>query len=265
MRRSRSAFTLVELLVVIAVIGILVALLLPAVQAAREAARRLQCVNHLKQIGLGLHNYHSTFNVLPMSTTGAESYGSQGGSGFYSWLALLLPFVEQSPLYDSIDFRQPMMDTYDQVWSSDYQVLTISASHPNAGAAATTVPLFLCPSDTFNMTPVLGTANPAPGNYAANIGWPRQCTGIDGHSSPLTRLNGATWRDQPQAARCLAGWASRVRQLHGWFVQHGRRFRAVDQQCGFLRGHGRDTGGAAFVLRRWWGHPIASPLGEVLR
>ena len=163
MRRDRLAFTLVELLVVIAVIGILVALLLPAVQAAREAARRTQCVNNLKQIGLGLHNYHTTFNVFPPTTTGAEAHGGQCGSGFYSWLALLLPFVEQSTLHDAIDFRRPMMDTCSQMSSSDYQALTISAAHPNARAAATIVPLFLCPSDFYRMTPVMGTANPARG------------------------------------------------------------------------------------------------------
>lgn len=191
MRHARLAFTLVELLVVIAVIGILVALLLPAVQAAREAARRAQCVNNLKQIGLGLHNYHATYNAFPLTTTGAEAYGSQCGSGFYSWLAMLLPFVEQSTLHDAIDFRQPMMDSCNQMSSSDYQSLSISGVHLNARAAATVVPLYLCPSDFYRMTPVMGTANPAPGNYAANIGWPRQCTGLNGQAAPLSKINGA--------------------------------------------------------------------------
>ncbi|WP_425617947.1 DUF1559 domain-containing protein [Anatilimnocola sp. NA78] len=83
------AFTLVELLVVIAIIGVLVALLLPAVQAAREAARRTQCINHLKQIGLAMHNYNDTFGYFPNSRRDAS----------YTWMVTILPYVEQAPLY----------------------------------------------------------------------------------------------------------------------------------------------------------------------
>ena len=87
----RSAFTLIELLVVIAIIAVLIALLLPAVQSAREAARRAQCVNNLKQIGLGLHNYHSTHNVFPISDTAAWcGYGYVSDWGAWSAQSLLL-------------------------------------------------------------------------------------------------------------------------------------------------------------------------------
>ena len=126
--RERRAFTLVELLVVIAIIGILIALLLPAVQAAREAARRSQCSNHLKQLGLALHNYHSTYNVFP-----------RGGGGVwrnrpseYSGLLSMLPFMEQEALSD-IWTRSPY------VWSWDV------AEHNT-----TQVPTLLCPSDRPN-------------------------------------------------------------------------------------------------------------------
>lgn len=107
-RRSRG-FTLVELLVVIAIIGILVALLLPAVQAAREAARRMQCSNKLKQLGIALHNYHDTYKAFP-STPGGNGVLSANGGSVQNWmrwggLASLLPYVEQQALYDSIDFR----------------------------------------------------------------------------------------------------------------------------------------------------------------
>lgn len=93
-----SGFTLVELLVVIAIIGILIALLLPAVQAAREAARRMQCSNNMKQVGLALHLYHDVNTVFP--------YGKRpAGRPNWSWSALILPLMEQQSLYDEIDFR----------------------------------------------------------------------------------------------------------------------------------------------------------------
>jgi len=105
--RVRRAFTLIELLVVISIIGVLVALLLPAVQAAREAARRMQCSNHLKQIGLGLQNYHDTFNSLPfgararfVQTSGTAPGGQSWGP---SWYVGILPFCEQKPLADLIE------------------------------------------------------------------------------------------------------------------------------------------------------------------
>lgn len=97
-RRPHPGFTLVELLVVIAIIGVLVALLLPAVQQAREAARRSQCLNNLKQIGLAVHNFHDTYEELP---AGRIQYQYLG------WSALILPFMEQDNLYDNIDLKQP--------------------------------------------------------------------------------------------------------------------------------------------------------------
>lgn len=89
--QRRSAFTLVELLVVIAIIGVLVALLLPAVQAAREAARRSQCTNNLRQLGLALHNHHDTFNVLPFARSGGRPQS-------ISWAPLIMPYIEQNNL-----------------------------------------------------------------------------------------------------------------------------------------------------------------------
>lgn len=98
--RSRQAFTLIELLVVIAIIAILIALLLPAVQQAREAARRTQCKNNLKQLGLALHNYHDTYNLFPLGVT----YSRNGGTvvtqqGHWAWSASLLPQIDQAPLF----------------------------------------------------------------------------------------------------------------------------------------------------------------------
>ncbi len=144
-RKSRYAFTLVELLVVIAIIGILVGLLLPAVQAAREAARRMQCTNNLKQLGLAWHNYHDAHKRFPFGSGGTTP---PSGSPGYSAVSLLLPYIEQTPLYNSIDFRLPL------------------TSATNAPARLQVVPAFLCPSDKPNPQPQSGGAI----NYMGNKG-----------------------------------------------------------------------------------------------
>ncbi|MDR2115126.1 MAG: DUF1559 domain-containing protein, partial [Planctomycetaceae bacterium] len=104
--RLFHGFTLVELLVVIAIIGVLIALLLPAVQAAREAARRMQCSNHLKQIGIGIHNFHDTQNGLPPSAIGVDTV---------SFWGLIYPFMEQTPLYEFLMARG-IQNALDENW-----------------------------------------------------------------------------------------------------------------------------------------------------
>ena len=110
--KSRPAFTLVELLVVIAIIAILIALLLPAVQAARESARRVQCSNHFKQVGLALHNYHTAIGSFPPGMIGwdsrwSSSCGPKGSGSYYigfGWSSFILPYLEQQNLYDNLTF-----------------------------------------------------------------------------------------------------------------------------------------------------------------
>ncbi len=101
--KNPCGFTLVELLVVIAIIGILIALLLPAVQAAREAARRLQCANNLKQLGLGLHNYHSAYNRFPPGAQNIAGQNSWATGYGLNWRYSILPYIEQAPMYERID------------------------------------------------------------------------------------------------------------------------------------------------------------------
>ena len=114
MSGNRRGFTLVELLVVIAIIGVLVALLLPAVQQAREAARRMQCANNLKQYGIAIHTYHDTWNKLPNNP---NIYAQNGNWGLPSpsWQGIVLPQMEQQPLYDKILWNWNAPTTTSQV------------------------------------------------------------------------------------------------------------------------------------------------------
>src|SRR5215218_2153470 len=138
--RNRPAFTLIELLVVIAIIAVLIALLLPAVQAAREAARRSQCTNNLKQIGLALHNYHSVVGTFPMGgSRNNRKYAPNTYDQYSNWgtHAALLGHLEQQPMFNAINFDFAP-ETSDGV------------AHPaNETVTLRVVGLFLCPSDPF--------------------------------------------------------------------------------------------------------------------
>src|SRR4051812_38797467 len=96
----RRGFTLIELLVVIAIIAVLIGLLLPAVQAAREAARRAQCVNNLKQIGLAMHNYHDTVGSFPPGGISGDATFGHWTGGWWPWSVFILPQIEQAPLFN---------------------------------------------------------------------------------------------------------------------------------------------------------------------
>jgi hypothetical protein len=147
----------------------------------------------MKQIGLAIHNYHTRHGVFPMNTTGSPKLSSGAcGNGFYSWLALILPDMEQGGLYESINFKVGMMDTCGQTRALDYQELSISSTHPNAKAAATVVSAYLCPSMTYELNDVAGSAKTAPGSYAGNLGWPRRSMGISGELLPTQHHNGLT-------------------------------------------------------------------------
>jgi len=163
MKRHRLGFTLVELLVVIAIIGILVALLLPAVQAAREAARRTQCVNNLKQIALGMQNYHDTHSTFPFGK--GPSYPGVAAYARWSAHALLLPFLELKPLADSLDYNfAPATPGMGGV--VNFMPPFANVNGKNTVPAKTRISTFLCPSDG-NSPP---ESWPGQNNYAGNQG-----------------------------------------------------------------------------------------------
>ncbi|MDP1560373.1 MAG: DUF1559 domain-containing protein [Pirellulaceae bacterium] len=183
-RGVARGFTLVELLVVIAIIAVLMGLLLPAVQMAREAARRSACSNNLRQLGLAVINYESARQKLPVNQIGPGAAKPGGGfqAGYYSWLVPLLPYLEQENVYDRFDRKTNNGD------GSGY---TISSSHPNAVAASTAIPILLCPSDTPGDNSRMGTCRPASSSYAGNAGWPSYATGFNGERVAPGRHNGS--------------------------------------------------------------------------
>jgi prepilin-type N-terminal cleavage/methylation domain-containing protein/prepilin-type processing-associated H-X9-DG protein len=164
-RRTSSAeagFTLIELLVVIAIIAVLIALLLPAVQAAREAARRIQCTNNLKQIGLALHNYISTNDTVPPASLPATlANKTQINNGSLSAQARLLPYLEQQPLYNAANFSLNCING-------------AVGALVNSTVVTTRLNAFLCPSDTpptWTMNPITAYVGLAAGNnYFASVG-----------------------------------------------------------------------------------------------
>jgi len=168
-RRARRGFTLIELLVVIAIIGVLVGLLLPAVQSAREAARRAQCSNNLKQIALAVHSYHTAVNVVPaLCMYPGGQFNLSGGQWTASWLLPLLPYVEQTVLFSAYNFYAPA-------------VVNGTAGLENTTVTYTQFSTLLCPSENIFQRPALTATT----SYVGNYGGPGQIAGYSGVIVPI--------------------------------------------------------------------------------
>ncbi len=191
-RPSCAGFTLVEVLVVIAIIGLLVALLLPAVQAAREAARRMSCTNHLKQIGLALQNYEGTSKCLPSARTGSPH--------LWSAHAQILPYLEGGNVYKTINFSYGVLDPV------------------NVDAVKAIIPTYLCPSDSQDrLHPNFG-----PNNYVANAGTGRRTAAAFATTAPRG-TNRSTVFDESAVRFGHHRWVEQHRSL-----QRDRRADRID-------------------------------------
>lgn len=236
--RKRRAFTLIELLVVIAIIAVLIALLLPAVQQAREAARRSQCKNNLKQIGLAIHTYHDNTKYFPYNFDKVDGSMTAGIGASWSWLAYSLPYLDQGPLYKKINFTLSGQsglggDNDGNTWDGTTGTALPAGQPSPRTLRLTSIPGFICPSSPHN--PVRQNQNgsyeagssggPDAGatDYVGNMGhiwggW-KDCGAVPDFPDPQNRFNrgsnpGTPWVD---------GWwvSAGVRDINGVFNYRG--------------------------------------------
>ncbi|MGB7328114.1 MAG: DUF1559 domain-containing protein [Rubripirellula sp.] len=225
-REVRGGFTLVELLVVIAIIGVLVGLLLPAVQAAREAARRMSCSNNFKQMGLGMHNYHSAFKQLPQQLGGTTAVAGTPNiinRNYLSALVTLTPFIEQQALWEVISNPHD----HNQDGTVDYPAMGPGPWFTNYSPWMTNIPTLRCPSDPGVGLPALGRSNFAvcvgDSINLVHSGGRNEAGFYEVHTDP----NNPEANIKGRVENNNSGWASRARARNrGMFwCRHATRFR----------------------------------------
>jgi prepilin-type N-terminal cleavage/methylation domain-containing protein/prepilin-type processing-associated H-X9-DG protein len=196
-KTRQPGFTLIELLVVIAIISVLIALLLPAVQSAREAARRSQCINNLKQLGIGLHNYHGSWNAFPVGFLYAYQNVLPISSPLqYRWsvLAQMAPCLEQANVFNALNFDFPIAHRPSGGPTPFWPYFPA-----NTTAMATQVALFLCPSD--------GAPPPAVGSGPTNYAF---CSGNGSGGGDATNANGVFILGMPQSVATVTDGTSQT-------------------------------------------------------
>lgn len=241
-RRASSGFTLVELLVVIAIIGVLVALLLPAVQQAREAARRMQCKNNLKQLGLAMHNYHDTHRELPPAAISWEGDPNRPGTGSWyddhGWYSQILAQIEQGNVANQIDYKVKFSDAVNQA------------------ARKAKIALFGCPSDGLKQNEWASTTwSRLRGNYAVNFGNTNYeqgtKSGVTFGGAPFSYRRSANFGEVPDGlsntlmmgeilTTTSTGWGGPLAEIqtalggqtfNGWLTPNSSAFDDVARHC----------------------------------
>ena len=212
-KRQSKGFTLIELLVVIAIIAILIALLLPAVQQAREAARRTQCKNNLKQLGLAMHNYHDVHKCFPMGwwDRWSAGYGDVANNGHWGWGTYLLPYMDQAPLYNQLNPGDNSPGVAAALVGTLAGALDDGALRPLLQQGQTG---FLCPSDTtgpVNANNQIDGVTIATSNYVGNAG--SGTHGFPNNQGGNWRASGTTLNDQNANGVFGRMWVTRIRDI----------------------------------------------------
>lgn len=243
-RKVKQGFTLVELLVVIAIIGILVALLLPAIQAAREAARRTQCVNNLKQIGLAVSNYHDVWNQFPPGGPGTGNHPNNDGYRISAWVRIL-PFMEQEALYEQLNLTGPFRHVPNETLPEGIRVRHQQIS------------VMRCPSDSFpDFSPSSGDDRWAVGNYPASAGSQTSNSSGSNCGSGCNLFN--AFAENLPGGNPTWGNVTDPRRISGMFNYYGANIRLADVTGGTSNTllAGETVGGCMGAGQRqsWW-HP----------
>lgn len=202
--QKQRGFTLIELLVVIAIIGVLVALLLPAVQQAREAARRTQCRNNLKQIGLALHNYHDVANTFPPGWVYDSRRSPESApTNCWGWSALILPHLDQAGLYNQLNLNAGFRGGLDAPGNNSNSGFT--------GLEATLLSVFRCASDVGSGQVLSGAGGPGLGmNYGGRSNYPGVNGGLLLDLPPITHQGGTFGENSRRGLRDMTDGSSNI-------------------------------------------------------